>query len=144
MNFQKIIVLVLLCLGTRSCKEKEGDAKKESSPSRPNIVLIMADDQGWGDLRIHGNTNLNTPHIDALAKNGVSFENFFVQPVCSPTRAEVLTGLHFPRIGVYDTSAGGERMDSEVPTLAHILKDVGYATAAYGKWHNGMQPPYHP
>jgi len=123
-------------------EEKKPDAQEELK--RPNIILFIADDQGWGDLTHSGNTNLNTPHIDALAQNGVSFTNFFVQPVCSPTRAELLTGRHFPRTGVYSTSAGGERMDLDETTLAEILKKEGYATAAYGKWHNGMQPPYHP
>ncbi|MEO1013471.1 MAG: arylsulfatase, partial [Bacteroidota bacterium] len=126
------------------CGDQAKPQKKMRPISKPNIVLIMADDQGWGDLSIHGNTNLNTPNIDALAQNGVSFENFFVQPVCSPTRAEVLTGVHFPKLGVYDTSAGGERMDTSAVTLGDILAKEGYATAAYGKWHNGMQPPYHP
>ncbi|MCL4145969.1 UNVERIFIED_CONTAM: hypothetical protein GTU68_035595 [Idotea baltica] len=104
----------------------------------------MSDDQGWGDLSISGNSNLKTPNIDGLAQNGVSFENFFVQPVCSPTRAELLTGRYATRSGVYSTSEGGERMNVDETTIAEILKKAGYQTAAYGKWHNGMQPPYHP
>ena len=104
----------------------------------------MADDQGWGDLSMHGNNNLNTPNIDALAQNGVSFQNFYVQPVCSPTRAEMLCGRQFQRLGVYATSAGGERLNLNETTLAEVFKMAGYQTAAYGKWHNGMQPPYHP
>ncbi len=111
---------------------------------KPNVILIMTDDQGWGDLSIQGNSNLSTPNIDALAKNGVSFTNFYVQPVCSPTRAELLTGRYFTRLGVYDTSAGGERLNLGETTIAEVFKNSGYATAAYGKWHNGMQPPYHP
>ena len=111
---------------------------------RPNIVLIMADDQGWGDLSISGNSNLSTPNIDALAQNGVSFENFYVQAVCSPTRAELLCGRQFQRLGVYATSAGGERLNLDETTIAEVFKKAGYQTAAYGKWHSGMQPPYHP
>ncbi len=118
--------------------------KREAPFKQPNIVLILTDDQGWGDLSYHGNTNLSTPNIDSIAYKGMVLENFFVQPVCSPTRAELLTGQHFPRLGVYATSAGGERMDFDVPTIADVLKSNGYQTAAYGKWHNGMQPPYHP
>src|SRR6266704_3292596 len=64
----------------------------QAQPGRPNIVIILADDQGWGDLSVHGNTNLATPHIDSLARDGALFERFYVQPVCSPTRAELLTG----------------------------------------------------
>ncbi|HET9486416.1 MAG TPA: arylsulfatase [Chryseosolibacter sp.] len=113
-------------------------------PDKPNVVVILTDDQGWGDLSINGNTNLQTPNIDALAKNGARFANFFVSPVCSPTRAEFLTGRYHVRGGVYHTSSGGERLDLDETTIAQVFKSAGYATAAYGKWHNGMQYPYHP
>lgn len=114
------------------------------APPRPNVVLFLADDQGWGDLSLHGNANVRTPHIDALAREGASFTQFFVSPVCSPTRAELLTGRYHPRSGVYATSRGGERLDLDETTIARIFDDAGYATAAFGKWHNGSQPPYHP
>lgn len=141
------MTLLLLLFGVAlGCKQKNPSdtASKEAVDARPNVILIMADDQGWGDLSYTGNTNLNTPHIDALAENGISFENFYVQPVCSPTRAELLTGRYSGRLGVYRTSAGGERMNVGETTIAEILKEAGYQTAAYGKWHNGMQAPYHP
>lgn len=147
MNIRCSIVIfsVFICLiGCQEKTEKLADPKDMRGTKRPNIVLILADDQGWGDLGSSGNTDLKTPNIDAIAKDGVSFENFYVQPVCSPTRAELLTGRYFPQTGVYATSAGGERMDYEETTLAEILKKAGYRTAAYGKWHNGTQPPYHP
>ena len=111
---------------------------------KPNIIIIMTDDQGWGDLSLNGNTSLSTPNIDQLAEDGVSFERFYVSSVCSPTRAELLTGRYHVRGGVYSTSAGGERLDLDETTIAEVFKDVGYQTAAYGKWHNGMQAPYHP
>jgi arylsulfatase A-like enzyme len=120
-----------------SCNQKD-----ETRP--PNIILILTDDQGWGDLSITGNTNLETPNIDRLSEEGISFERFFVSPVCSPTRTELLTGRYHPRGGVYSTSAGGERLDADETTIADFFKKAGYATAAYGKWHNGMQAPYHP
>ena len=110
----------------------------------PNVVVILTDDQGWGDLSMNGNTNLSTPNIDSLARDGASFDRFFVCPVCSPTRAEFLTGRYHPRSGVYSTSAGGERIDLEEMTIADTFKAAGYATGAFGKWHNGMQYPYHP
>ena len=144
----KISVLCILSLSFVTCKgdlnKTEKNTKTDRSTKPPNIILIVADDQGWGDLSSSGNTNLETPNIDAIGTYGASFENFYVQPVCSPTRAEILTGRYFPRTGVYSTSSGGERMDFEETTLAEILKKSGYKTAAYGKWHNGMQPPYHP
>ena len=110
----------------------------------PNVVVILTDDQGWGDLSLHGNTNLETPHLDALARAGARFERFFVSPVCSPTRAEFLTGRYHARGGVFSTSAGGERLDLDETTIAEVFGGAGYATAAFGKWHNGMQYPYHP
>ena len=112
--------------------------------SRPNVIVFLSDDQGWGDLSHSGNKDLKTPHIDSLARDGVSFERFFVCPVCSPTRAEFLTGRYHPRSNVYSTSAGGERMDLDETTIADLFQKAGYATGAFGKWHNGMQFPYHP
>ncbi len=111
---------------------------------RPNVVVILTDDQGWGDLSIHGNTNLATPNIDELAGQGAILRRFYVCPVCSPTRAEFLTGRYHPRGGVYSTSTGGERLDLDEQTMAELFQRAGYATAAFGKWHNGMQYPYHP
>jgi arylsulfatase A-like enzyme len=110
----------------------------------PNVVMIVTDDQGWGDLSISGNTNLATPHIDSLATAGATLARFHVQPVCSPTRAEILTGRYAVRSGVYDTSAGGERLNLDERTIADVFKAAGYATGAFGKWHNGEQYPYHP
>lgn len=104
----------------------------------------MTDDQGWGDLSMNGNTNINTPNIDKLAETGIIFDRFYVCAVCSPTRAELLTGRYHVRGGVYSTSSGGERLDLDETTIAEVFKNAGYSTAAYGKWHNGMQAPYHP
>ncbi len=111
---------------------------------KPNVVVILTDDQGWGDLSLNGNQNLHTPNIDRLAADGAQFDRFFVCPVCSPTRAEFLTGRYHPRSGVFSTSAGGERMNLDEQTIGDTFSRAGYATAAFGKWHNGMQYPYHP
>lgn len=119
-------------------------AAAPASGDRPNILVILTDDQGWGDLSVNGNTNLRTPHVDSLAKDGASFERFFVCPVCSPTRAEFLTGRYAPRGGVYGTSTGGERLDLDEKTIAESFKAAGYRTGCFGKWHNGSQHPYHP
>ena len=132
------ILIVLFLLG---CNPKKDSIKNEA---RPNIILIVTDDQGWGDLSFNGNSNLQTPNLDHLASSGAYFENFYVQPVCSPTRAEILCGRQFQRLGVTATSAGGERLNLDETTLAEVFKDAGYHTAAYGKWHSGSQPPYHP
>ena len=141
--FFKAFWIIIFLFTSFSCKNTSENlitAKK----SLPNIILLLTDDQGWGDISFNGNTNLNTPNIDAIGNKGVSFTNFYVQPVCSPTRAELLTGRHFTRMGVYSTSAGGERFNLGETTIAEIFRDAGYRTAAYGKWHSGMQAPYHP
>ena len=130
------LIGLLIPLFMSSCSQAESKA--------PNIIVILTDDQGWGDLSLNGNTNLNTPTIDGLARDGASFDRFFVCAVCSPTRAEFLTGRYHARGGVYSTSAGGERLDLDEKTIADSFKAAGYATGAFGKWHNGMQYPYHP
>ncbi len=112
--------------------------------AKTNVVVFLTDDQGWGDLSLNGNTNLSTPNIDSIGEEGAVFDRFYVCPVCSPTRAEFLTGRHHVRSGVYSTSAGGERMDLDETTIADLFSKAGYATGAFGKWHNGMQFPYHP
>ncbi|MBI4893833.1 MAG: arylsulfatase [Acidobacteria bacterium] len=111
---------------------------------QPNIVVILADDQGWGDLSVHGNSNLSTPHIDSLARDGAIFDNFYVCSVCAPTRAEFLTGRYHPRCGVRGVSTGLERLNLDERTIANAFLDSGYRTAAFGKWHSGSQFPYHP
>jgi len=137
MTMQKTLILIVLALFLSSCADKKPESK-------PNVIIILTDDQGWGDLSSSGNTNLSTPNIDQLGVKGVRFDRFYVSPVCSPTRAELLTGRYHARGGVYSTSAGGERLDLDETTIAKVFQEAGYATAAYGKWHNGMQPPYHP
>jgi arylsulfatase A-like enzyme len=119
-----------------------GQEKKK--PRRPNVIIILSDDQGWGDLSIHGNKNLKTPNLDALARRGAMIDRFYVQPVCSPTRAEMLTGRYHPRTGVRGVSTGLERMNLGETTLAQFLRALGYVTGMIGKWHNGSQWPYHP
>lgn len=119
-----------------------GPAKEKQQ--NPNIVIILSDDQGWGDLGISGNKNLSTPNIDLMAHQGALFSHFYVCPVSSPTRAELLTGRYHDRSGVRGVSQGAERLNLDETTIAEVFKKAGYATASFGKWHNGMQYPYHP
>ncbi|PYJ01561.1 MAG: N-acetylgalactosamine 6-sulfate sulfatase, partial [Verrucomicrobia bacterium] len=112
--------------------------------SRSNVVIFLADDQGWGDLGVNGNSNLHTPNIDSLVRAGATLDRFYVCPVCAPTRAEFLTGRYHPRGGVSGVSTGKERLNTDERTIAESFKAAGYATGCFGKWHNGSQWPYHP
>ncbi|MBK6282273.1 MAG: arylsulfatase [Draconibacterium sp.] len=113
-------------------------------PDKPNIVLILADDMGWGDVRSNGNMKIETPVLDRLAENSLSFDRFYVCPLCAPTRAEMLTGRYFLRTGVSSVSQGYENMDPRETTIAQILKQNGYTTGCFGKWHNGAWFQQHP
>lgn len=144
-QFIRLLLIGFLAFGVSGFGAINQTAATENGiDSKPNVIVILTDDQGWGDLSGNGNSNLQTPNIDLLAKQGAKFDRFFVCPVCSPTRAEFLTGRYHPRSGVYSTSAGGERMDLDEITIAGTFKKAGYKTGAFGKWHNGMQYPYHP
>jgi arylsulfatase A-like enzyme len=105
--------------------------------SRPNIVLIMTDDQGYGDLGATGNPLLKTPNIDAMAKRSGTARNFYVSPVCAPTRASLMTGRYNYRTRCIDTYIGRAMMDKSETTIAEILLGSGYATGIFGKWHLG-------
>ncbi len=111
---------------------------------RPNIIILLADDQGYGDLGITGNPVFETPNIDAFAKESATMENFYVSPVCAPTRASLMTGRYNYRTGVTDTYIGGAMMFTEEVTIAEVLKDAGYATGMFGKWHLGDNYPMRP
>ncbi len=140
-----LLALVAAIFGCGSDPSPESaPSDSAGAPPRPNVVLIVADDQGWGDLSLHGNTDLATPNIDSIARDGAQFDRFYVGPVCSPMRAELLTGRYHPRGGVHGTSAGSERLNLDERTFGQAFQDAGYATGAFGKWHNGSQPPYHP
>ena len=108
---------------------------------RPNIVLIMTDDQGYGDLSIMGNPVLETPHIDSLSREGASMDTFYVSPVCSPTRASLMTGRYNYRTRLVDTFKGRSMMEPEELTIAEALGQAGYKTGIFGKWHLGDNYP---
>jgi arylsulfatase A-like enzyme len=122
----------------------DGRASESPPDTRPNILVILTDDQGWGDLSVHGNQNLKTPNIDRLAAEGARFQRFYVSPLCAPTRAEFLTGRYHPRTGVRGVTTGAERMNLDEETIVEVFRRAGYRTAIFGKWHNGTQYPYHP
>jgi arylsulfatase A-like enzyme len=119
-----------------------GWARAAAAPSsHPNIVLIMTDDQGYGDLGVHGNPQIKTPNLDRFARESVRLKNFFVCPVCSPTRASLMTGRYNYRTGVVDTYIGRSLMYPDETTIAEILEAGGYRTGIFGKWHLGDNYP---
>lgn len=139
-----IVLLGLVLIGCQGSSDPEPETAGEVTTKRPNIVLFLTDDQGWGDVGFNGNEVIETPTIDQIAQQGVSFKRFYVNPVCSPTRAALLTGRHSLRTGVFSVTRGGEKMRSGEITLAESLKELGYATGLFGKWHNGAQYPHDP
>lgn len=110
----------------------------------PNVIIIITDDQGYGDLGINGNPHLQTPVIDKFAIESVRFNNFYVAPVCAPTRSSLMTGRYSLRTGIRDTYNGGAMMASNEVTIAEILKQADYKTGIFGKWHLGDNYPSRP
>lgn len=111
---------------------------------QPNVVIILTDDLGYGDLSFTGNPYLKTPAIDKFAKESVRMNNFYVCPVCSPTRSGLMTGRYSLRTGVHDTNNGGAIMAANEITIAEMLKEAGYTTGIFGKWHLGDNYPCRP
>lgn len=112
--------------------------------ARPNIIVLITDDQGYGDLSCHGNPILKTPHLDRLHDEGVRFTDFRVSPTCSPTRSALMTGRHEFRNGVTHTIQERERLRLDATTLAQVLHAAGYTTGIFGKWHLGDEAEYQP
>lgn len=133
---------VLMLLG--SCQAQT--LETENTSASPNIIVILTDDQGYGDLGSYGSQTIRTPHIDQLANEGILFTDFYVHPICSPSRAALMTGSYAPRTGFADVQLWGSPfgLHPDEVTIAEVLKTKGYATAAVGKWHLGEQDAFAP
>ena len=118
--------------------------KATAQVSKPNIVIVMTDDQGHPELSSHGNPILRTPHLDQLADEGLRFSDFHVSPMCAPTRGQLLTGLDAARNGVINVSSGRALLRPEIPTMGSLFANAGWATGIYGKWHLGANYPFRP
>ncbi len=112
--------------------------------SKPNVLLIITDDQGVWDTGVSGNPHIDTPHMDRLAREGVRFSRFYAAPVCAPTRAGLMTGRYYLRTGLYNTRFGGDTLGIGEITVAQLLKKAGYRTGLFGKWHLGKYYGYQP
>jgi arylsulfatase len=110
----------------------------------PNIILIMTDDQGYGDISAHGSPDVSTPNMDKLKSQGISLEDFQVSPTCAPTRSAIMTGRHPFKNGITHTILERERMAVGISTLPEVLKRGGYTSGIFGKWHLGDEPEYQP
>ncbi|MBD3675471.1 MAG: arylsulfatase [Planctomycetaceae bacterium] len=115
-----------------------------TAAERPNVILIMTDDQGYGDLACHGNQQIKTPHIDKLHSDSVRLTDYHVDPTCSPTRSALMTGRYSTRTGVWHTIMGRSIMHKDEVTLGDVFSEGGYTTGCFGKWHLGENYPYRP
>lgn len=128
--------IVLVILFSTSCKHDDKE--------KPNVILIMVDDQGYGDVACLGNENINTPNIDQLHEKSTRFTDYHVSPTCAPTRAAILTGHHSNRTGVWHTVNGRSLILERETTMAQVFKENGYSTGIFGKWHLGDNYPFRP
>ena len=137
-----ILILIIMAIGGRWSAVYA--QKRAVGRQAPNILLIMTDDQGYGDFGFTGNPHVKTPNIDQLAARSTRLTNYHNSPVCAPTRASLLTGRYHQRTGVHDTYNGGAIMAAGETTLAEILSRNGYQTGIVGKWHLGDNYPFRP
>jgi arylsulfatase A-like enzyme len=144
-RFTRPIGLALMLAATACAPRLAWSAPSlDNGRSRPNIVIVMPDDIGYGDFSCHGNPVIHTPHIDAFYRQSVRFTDFHVSPTCAPTRCALMTGRHEFKSGVTHTIYERERMSRKAVTLADVLRKSGYTTGIFGKWHLGDEAPYQP
>lgn len=135
--FSRTFTCLLIAVCALACVARAAGAK-------PNIVFVLADDTGYGDLSATGNPILKTPHLDQLYKEGVRFTDFHVSPTCSPTRSALMTGREPFKNGITHTILERERLTPDAITIAQVLKGAGYTTGIFGKWHLGDEPDHQP
>ena len=115
-----------------------------SNDDTPNIVFVLVDDMGYGDLAAHGNPLIHTPQMDRIHHESVRFTNFCVSPTCAPTRATLMSGKHEFKVDVSHTILGRNVLNLRAQTVANVLQSAGYTTGMFGKWHLGIQDAYRP
>lgn len=130
------LFLVFLLQGCNNTPQEDAE--------KPNVLIVLFDDLGYDDLGVHGNEIIETPNVDAMAENGVQFDNFYVNPVCAASRASLLTGRFFLRTGVSHVHGGKDFLALDETTLGDVFSKNGYSTAIWGKWHTGDAYEYYP
>lgn len=136
-----LFVFPLILLAAAGCADS---TNKSSLDEKPNIILVMIDNVGYSEFGINGNDLVKTPNLDHFASQGTRFSRFYSNPLCAPTRASLMTGRYYYRTGILHTSRGGAKMHGEEITVAELLKDAGYTTGIFGKWHLGDNYPMRP
>lgn len=138
---QRIIALLSLIV---ALPVFAADRPREEAGDKPNVILIITDDQGYGDVGAHGNTILKTPHLDVLYRESIRLTDYHTDPTCSPTRSALMTGRFSTRVGVWHTINGRSMLPGDELTMAEVFKANGYKTALFGKWHLGDNAPMRP
>lgn len=144
------LMLPVIALAAVPClAQLHPDSAPSAKPLRqaqdkPNVLVILTDDQGYGDLSCHGNPVLKTPALDKLHSQSVRFTDFHVAPICTPSRSQIMTGRDSLANGAYCVCSGHEFSRTDMPTMAEVFKSAGYRTALFGKWHLGDNYPYRP
>jgi arylsulfatase A-like enzyme len=133
-----------MSIGSGALAARSVLAKASPETKQPNVVLLVTDDQGYGDLSAHGNPIIQTPNMDRLHAGSVRFNSFHVDPTCAPTRGALMTGKYAHHVRVWHTIAGGNSLRKTEMTMAEVFKSSGYSTALFGKWHLGTNYPYRP
>jgi len=116
----------------------------EKAKDLPNVIIVMTDDQGYGELSYHGNPILKTPNLDELAGRSLRFTDYHAAPMCTPTRGQLMTGLDAARNGAINVSSGRSLLRPEISTMADMFAENGYLTGIFGKWHLGDNYPFRP
>ncbi|MCA9086357.1 MAG: sulfatase-like hydrolase/transferase, partial [Planctomycetaceae bacterium] len=140
---KRLVLIAALCLSLKALPTVSVQAA-EFKGSRPNIILMMTDDQGFAPVGRHGHPFIKTPNMDHLYDTSARVTRFLVSPTCSPTRSAIMTGRHPMRNGITHTILERERLTLDATILPQVLKTVGYTSGIFGKWHLGDEEPYQP
>jgi arylsulfatase A-like enzyme len=139
-----MVMAVPLCSCNEHAEKRSTNYSGPMNTDPPNVIIIITDDQGYGELSVHGNPILKTPHLDKLHAQSVRLTDFHTAPMCTPTRGQLITGTDAARNGALNVSSGRTLLQTGIPTIQEIFAEYGYKTGLFGKWHLGDNYPYRP